>query len=82
MADLAILGEVGTLRGGASDYALIWRIIRNAHVTLEDIENEWTWERLNSFGSYLQMVDDHGSAWRAFFDEKNEKENQKGMNYG
>lgn len=36
---------------------------------------------MNSFGAYLQMADDYGSAWRAFFDEKNEKE-EEALNYG
>lgn len=69
------------MRGGAEEYSLIWRIVRTANIPLADIEKEWTFERMNSFGAYLQMADDYGSAWRAFFEEKNEKE-EEALNYG
>lgn len=76
-ADLKELGDIGTLRGGAEEYAVIWRIVRNARIPLEDIEKEWTWERINSFSSYMQMVDDYNSAFRKMFDLRNEREKDK-----
>ena len=78
-ADFKELGDVGTLRGGADEYSVIWFIVNRAHVTLEDIEKEWTWERLNSFSAYLRMVDDYGSAFRKMLDVRNENEHAKEM---
>lgn len=63
---------MGELSGGASEYALIWRIVNSARIPLSDIEREWTWERMNSFAAYLQMTDDYGSAWRNFFEREND----------
>lgn len=61
---------MGTLSGGASDYAVIWRIVNDAHVPLSDIEAEWTWERMRSFSAYRRMCGDYASAWRRFYERK------------
>ena len=65
-----MLGDVGTLDGGAAEYVLIWRIVSDAHVPLSDIENEWTLERMVSFGAFLTMKQDYKSAWTEFYDQK------------
>lgn len=64
------MGDVGTLEGGAAEYVLIWRIVSEAHVPLSDIENEWTFERMVSFGAYLGMKQDYKSAWSEYYDRK------------
>ena len=61
---------MGTLQGGAAEYVLIWRIVSAAHVPLSDIEKEWTFERMVSFGAYLGMQQDYKSAWSEFFERK------------
>jgi hypothetical protein len=65
---------VGTLRGGAAEYVLIWRIVSSAHVPLSDIEAEWTFDRMVSFGAYLGMQQDYKSAWSEFYERKAESE--------
>ena len=64
------MGDVGTLDGGAAEYVLIWRIVSDAHVPLSDIEEEWTFERMVSFGAFLTMKQDYTSAWTEFYDQK------------
>ncbi|WP_072978665.1 hypothetical protein [Fibrobacter sp. UWH4] len=68
------MGDVGTLEGGAAEYALIWRIVGEAHIPLSDIEREWTFERMVSFGAFLSMKNDYKSAWGEFY----QRENQQG----
>lgn len=61
------LGEIGTLKGGANDYALIWKIVSEGHVPLSDIENEWTLSRMISYCAYLEMQSDYKSAWNELY---------------
>ena len=41
---------------------------------LSDINKEWTFEHMYCFSEYLKMENDYKSAWRAYFDEKAQKE--------
>lgn len=61
------LGDVGTLVGGAGDFALIWKIVSEGHVPLSDIQAEWTLSRMISFCSYLEMQSDYKSAWNQLY---------------
>ena len=73
--NLAKLGKVGELGGGAAEYVLIWRIVSEAHVPLSDIEKEWTFDRICCFGAYLGMKQDYKSAWTELYSQENEKRN-------
>lgn len=66
------LGEIGTLEGGASDYFAIWAIVGDAKVPLYDIEDNWTFDRMQSFLAVRQMRQDYRSAWRKFYEMKSE----------
>lgn len=67
------LGDVGTLKGGAAEYVLIWRIVGAAHVPLSDIESEWTFDRMVSFGAFLSMQQDYKSAWSELYERQADK---------
>lgn len=70
-SNIEALGDVGTLSGNAAEYALVWRIVAEAHVPLSDIEAEWTFDRMCSFGAYLAMRQDYKSAWTELYSQKN-----------
>jgi hypothetical protein len=74
------LGDVGTLSGGAAEYVLIWRIVGEAHVPLSDIEREWTFERMVSFGAFLSMKQDYKSAWSELYERQVEKMKPRNVN--
>ena len=79
--DLEAVGEVGTIDGGAAEYALIWRIVGEAHVPLSDIGEEWTFDRMACFGAYLRMKYDYRSVWTEYYRNhcEKKKENKKGL---
>lgn len=68
------LGNVGSLEGGAAEYVLIWRIVSEAHVPLSDIEREWTFDRMASFGAFLTMKQDYTSALEELFDQRAQRD--------
>ena len=58
------------MSGGAANYALIWRIVKEARIPLGDIEANWSFERMASFACYLDMANDYRSAWGEFYQNK------------
>lgn len=73
-ADGGELGEIGTLEGSASDDFVIWAIVIEAKVPLSDIEDNWTFDRMQAFMAVRQMRQDYRSAWRKLYEKKNEAE--------
>lgn len=74
--DIKALGKIGTLKGGAADYALVWRIVKTARVPLSDIEKNWTFERMMSFAAYIDMENDYRSAWGQYYKQKEKNKNE------
>ena len=74
--DIKALGKIGTLKGGAADYALVWRIVKTARVSLSDIEKNWTFERMMSFAAYIDMENDYRSAWGQYYKQKEKNKNE------
>jgi len=74
------LGDVGTLNGNAAEYVLVWRIVAEAHIPLSDIVENWTFDRMASFGAYLGMKLDYKSAWTELYSQQTER--KKGNNNG
>lgn len=68
------LGEIGTLEGSASDDFVIWAIVGEAKVPLSDIEENWTFDRMQAFMAVRQMRQDYRSAWRKLYEKNNEAE--------
>lgn len=73
--DMEKLGTVGTLSGNAAEYAPIWRIVKEAHIPLSDIEECWTFDRIISFGGYMEMNLDYRSAWGEYYQQKARENN-------
>jgi len=71
------LGDIGTLNGNAAEYVLVWRIVAEAHVPLSDIEENWTFDRMASFGAYLGMKLDYRSAWTELYSQQSERKRER-----
>lgn len=71
-ADDGEIGEIGNLFGSASDFFAIWAIVGEAKIPLSDIEENWTFDRMQSFMAVRQMRQDYRSAWRKFYEMKSE----------
>lgn len=67
------LGEIGTLEGSASDDFAIWAIVGEAKIPLSDIEENWTFDRMQAFMAVRRMRQDYRSAWRKFYEMNSEK---------
>lgn len=61
---------MGELTGPGKDYYPIWAIVEKAGVSLTDIEQNWTLERINGFMDYLAMKADYKSVWAEYFQQK------------
>lgn len=67
--DAERLGDIGTLTGSAADYAPIWAAA-DCGISLSDIEEHWTFDRLAAFSEYRRMKADYKSAWTHFYREE------------
>ncbi|SHK72677.1 hypothetical protein SAMN05720469_11562 [Fibrobacter intestinalis] len=67
------MGEIGTLTGPASDYAPIWAAVERG-ATLEDIDRNWTFDRLCAYSEYQRMKADFKSAWAQFYRDQNRRQ--------
>lgn len=60
------------------EYITIWKIVYKCHVSLEDIEKYWTYDRMVAFESFSNMMNDYKSAWSEHYRMESSRERRNG----